>query len=377
MFRNQFLAGLTSALAVSSSALAAPVCTTGELFAGAPDFEEPMKRARNGQGLLDVPPLGFRVLVFAGDRLVTAVGPEIWYSDLSADTPTLTRLAGRVGSARDSIPGACKSARFVNISGLALMPDGSLAGADQASNNLFQITDPFGPDCNVAFIAGAVQPQVPLANGVPTNAGDADGAGTSGAVLLRGPDWVAATDDGTIYFIDSGNTKLKKIAPDAVRTVETVTKLPEGTYYALIAEGGKLYAIANNDISEGFLIEVDPVTAEVNDIARGRSDFWLSNGSINVSGLASDGEGFFTSQSGQLIYVTPDGEVESIAGNGAYFEYTGDYDPSQPHPADELQLRSARRTMTAGANVFLAQRDGHVYFSAAGDTAYVLRIACK
>jgi hypothetical protein len=96
-----------------------------------------------------------------------------------------------------------------------------------------------------------------------------------------------------------------------------------------------------------------------------------------VSGLATDGTGLFSSQSGKLLYVTLDGKVKSIAGDGTYFELESGYDPSKPHKASELQLWSTRRTSTAGANVFLAYKDGNVYYSAAGDTAYVERISCR
>ncbi len=139
----------------------------------------------------------------------------------------------------------------------------------------------------------------------------------------------------------------------------------------------KLYAIANNTSSEGFLIEIDPGSGVIRDIVRGHSDVWQGSGSINLSGLATDGSGLFTTQSGQLLYVTLDGNVKSIAGNGTYFELQPGYDMTKLHKASELQLWSTRRTQTAGANVFLAYRDGYVYYSAAGDTAYVERIACK
>ncbi|MFT3808691.1 MAG: hypothetical protein QM698_02110 [Micropepsaceae bacterium] len=375
MFVSRVAATLGMVSVGISAAVAAPVCTTGELFAGAPDYAEPAERAKNGQGLLDVPPLGFRALVFDGDKLVTAVGPEIWYSDLSAEKPVVKRITGRESNARDSVSGKCRDARMVNISGIAMLPHGSIAGADQAANTIFVVSDPYGPDCKVTFLAGAVQPQLPLANAQPTNIGDADGVG--GEVLMRGPDWVAATDDGTIYFIDSGNGKLKKVLPQAPRAVETVLTLPDITYYALTLMDGKLYAIGNNDMSDGILVEIDLATAEATEIVNGRSDRWLSDGSINVSGLATDGEGLFTVQSGQLLYVTKDGDIESIAGNGTYFEPTADYDPRKPTKASDLEMWSRRRTQTAGANVFLAYRDGEVYFSAQGDTPYILKITCK
>jgi hypothetical protein len=376
MNRSRFAACLSALLLAGTAAAAAPVCTTGELFAAGPDFNDPMQRASDGQGLLDVPPLGWRSLLFVGDRLVTAVGQELWYSDLASPEPKLKRLAGREDrNTRASKPGKCRDARFANISGIALMSDGSLAGADQTANNIFIVTDPFGPACAVALIAGATEPQVPVNLGAPENLGDSDGPGAS--AFLQGPDWVAVVDD-SIYFIDTGNAKLKKVLPDAEHTVQTVAPLPEGRYYAMIALDGKLYTIANDSSSDGFLLEIDPDSGSMRDVVRGRSyDVWQSQGSINVSGLATDGTGFFTTQSGLLLYVTLDGNVTSIAGSGTYFELEPGYDPWVEHPAAELQLWSTRRTSTAGANVFLAYRDGYVYHSAAGLTPYVERIACQ
>jgi hypothetical protein len=101
---------------------------------------------------------------------------------------------------------------------------------------------------------------------------------------------------GPIYFIDADNSKLKKVSDDP----------------AMITLKNRLYAIANNASSEGFLIEIDPASGSVRDVVRGRSDVWQSSGSINVSGLATDGTGLFTTQSGQLLYVTLDGNVKSI-----------------------------------------------------------------
>jgi hypothetical protein len=353
----------------------APVCTTGELFAGAADFNDPMQRASEGQGLRDVPPLGWRSLLFMADKLVTTVGQELWYIDLAAPKPTLKRLAGREDrNGRSSKPGRCADARFANISGIALMSDGSLAGADQTANNIFMVKDPFGPGCSVSMIAGATAPQERVNPGHPANVGDTDGPGASARLGL--PNWVAVNAD-TIYFIDTENSKLKKVSNDPIHTVKTVTKVPEGVYYDMVALKDRLYAIANNSSSEGFLIEIDPASGSVRDVVRGHSDVWQGSGSINVSGLATDGTGLFTTQSGQLLYVTLDGNVKSIAGNGTYFELEPGYDPTKQHKASELQLWSTRRTQTAGANVFLSYRNGYVYYSAAGETPYVERIACK
>jgi hypothetical protein len=375
MSRSCFAICLPFLLLTAMSGSTAPVCTTGELFAGAADFNDPMQRASEGQGLRDVPPLGWRSLVFMGDKLVTAVGQELWYTDLSAPKPTLNRLAGREDrNGRSSKAGKCADARFANISGITVLGDGSLAGADQTANNIFVVKDPFSPRCSVSLIAGATVTQDRVNPSHPENVGDTDGPGASARFRL--PDWVAA-DAGTIYFIDADNSKLKKVSDDPAHSVKTVATLPDGVYYAMITLKNRLYAIANNSSSEGFLIEIDPASGNVRDVVRGHSDVWQSSGSINVSGLATDGTGLFTTQSGQLLYVTLDGNVKSIAGNGTYFDLQPGYDPTKQHKASELQLWSTRRTQTAGANVFLAYRTGYVYYSAAGETPYVERIACK
>jgi hypothetical protein len=375
MSRNRFLFCAAFLLLSSTSAFAAPVCTTGQLFAGAPDFNDPMQRASEGQGLRDVPPLGWRSLLFVGSKLVTTVGQELWYTDLAAPEPTLKRLAGREDrKSRASKPGRCADARFANLGGIALMSDGVLAGADQTGNNIFLVRDPFGPECSVSMIAGATAPQEMVNPGYPENVGDTDGPGLSARLGL--PEWVAVIAD-TIYFIDVENSKLKSVANDVAHTVSTVTKLPEGVYYDIVALNDRLYTIGNNASSEGFLLEIDPVSGSIRDVVRGRSDVWQGSGSINVSGLATDGTGLFTTQSGQLLYATLDGNVVNIAGNGTYFELEPGYDPTQQYKASELQLWSTRRTQTAGANVFLTYRDGDVYYSAAGVTPYVVRIRCK
>jgi hypothetical protein len=361
---------LTAALAQAQ-----PVAVKAELFAGNPTYDEPMDRAKEGQGLRDDPPLAWRTLLFAGDKLVTAVGQEIWYADLKEANPTLKRLAGKENRTGQSLnPGPGAQARFANIFGLALMPDGSLAGADQTGNCIFQVKDPFGPNCEVVFLAGTTKPLDSVSPGNPPNVGDIDGPGAKARFGL--PMWPAVVGDA-IYFIDEGNSKLKQVANDAAHTVKTITKLPSGAYYAMIALNGKLYTLANNTTSEGFILEIDPASGAIREVIKGRSDAFESNGSINVSGLATDGTGLFTTQSGQLLYVTLDGKVTSLAGTGEYFDFRQPYDPTRPQKPDDVQLITLRRTMTAGSNVFLAYRDKAVYFSATDTTPYIERIFFK
>ena len=357
-----------------SAALAEPLCTTGELFTGAADFGDPMQRAVEGQGLLDAPPLGWRTLHFIGNKLVTTVGQEVWYTDLGSDKPVLRRLAGVENRAgRSAMAGACPVARFASIRGLASLSDGTLVGTDQEANDVFTIRNPFGSDCAVSKIAGATAQQPIIDPNHPPNIGDVDGPGPQ--ARLKQPGWLTVLDN-VAYFIDD-NVKVKVVSTDATHTIRTLTTLPDGIYSALIGLKGRLYAVGNNVASEGFIVEIDAASGSTREVVRGRTDTWHSSGSINLSGLATDGAGLFTTQSGLLLYVSFDGKVSPIAGDGSYIELHSNYDPGKPHPAGELQLWSTQRIPTAGSNVFMAYKDGGIYLGAKGVSSYVERISCK
>ena len=334
--------GVLSTLA-AAVVQAAPVCSTAELFAGNPSYEEPMDRASDGQGLLDNPPLAWRSLLFVDDKLVTHVGQEIWYTDLKAAKPVIKRLAGRENRTGQSIkPGACQDARFANIAGIALKSDGSIVGADQTGNDVFLVKDPFGANCTVTFLAGSTKAIESVSPGSPPNVGDIDGPGASARFGLV--NWPAVIDDN-IYFIDENHRKIKRIANDSGNTVKTIAKLPEGVYFALIALNGKLYTVGNNTVSEGFIIEIEPGTGAIHEIVRGRAQTFGGSGALDISGLATDGKGLFTSHKGKLLYVTIDGKIKSIAGDGTTFEFRRPYDPTRPQKADSVQLVASRRTM--------------------------------
>lgn len=378
--RGQFLSkSILAGLALAhltvwgiNNAQAQPVCRSAELFAGNPSYDEPKDRAREGQGLREDPPLAWRTLLFAGDKLVTAVGQEIWFTDLKATPPTIKRLSGKEDLTGQALrPGPAAQARFANVSGLDVLPDGRLVGADQTGNGIFLVSDPFGPACAVSFIAGTTQALESVSPGNPPNVGDIDGPGAQARFKL--PEWPAVVGDD-IYFIDEGARKIKKVAPDAAHTVTTITQLPDGVYSAMIALKGKLYTIGNNTKSEGFIIEIDPATGAQREIVKGRADAFEGDGAINVSGLTTDGQGLFTTQSGQLLYVTLNGKVTSVAGSGDYFDFRQPYDPTKPQTPAKVQLVTMRRLQTAGSNVFLAYKDKAVYFCAANTTPYIERL---
>ena len=130
-------------------------------------------------------------------------------------------------------------------------------------------------------------------------------------------------------------------------------------------------------MSEGFIIEIEPGNGAIHDIVRGRAETFEGSGALDISGLATDGKGLITSHRGKLLYVTIDGKIKSIAGDGTTFEFRRPYDPTCRKVADSVQLVASRRTMIAGSNVFLAYKDNAVDYSASAPTSYIERIACK
>lgn len=345
-----------------------PMVSMAELFAGNPLYAEPMDRPVDGQGLRDNPPLGWTSLLFVGEKLVTDTQREIWYTDLAVGSPTIKRIAGREDSPSEIInSGACPDARFPNITGLSLKSDGSLVGVSattQSGNAIFVVQDPFGPNCTVTFLAG------PTVGGF-VNFGDVDGSGAT--AHFQYVEWPAVIDDN-IYVIDSLNHKIKRIANDATHTVTTITTLPadkySGHHEAMIALNGKLYIVGNTAI-EGYIGEIDPATGVLRDVIRGGPETFGDTRGFRLTGLATDGNGLFTHNRGHLLYVTFDGKVANIAGDGTYIEFGPSYNPARPQTAESVQL------VALGRAVFLTFHDNAVYFSAKVQTDYVERIEIK
>lgn len=333
------------------------VPVTGELLAGNPDFDGPVSsRPVDGQGVLADPPLNWLSLLFVGEKLVTHTQQEIWYTDLSVASPLIHRITGLETTGNPLDQGTCAFARLVNMRGLTLKTDGSIVGVDQTGNTVFAVSDSFGSNCVVSFLAGTTTSFGAVPRTV--NEGDVDGPGVSARFAWL--EWPTAID-GNIYVIDGGSeadggsentNKLKRIANDADHTVTTITRLPDGIYFGMTTLQGKLYAVGRSN-SEGFIVQIDPATMAVHTIVRGLSS--------NISGLTTDGNKLYTYDlgdrfdSGHLLSVTRDGQVQSI-------ELT-------PQPVVGF------RTGIAGANVFLAFHNHAIYLSAKADGAYVLRIA--
>lgn len=357
-------------------AQAAFTCTEGEVLAGNPLNKNPADRPTEGLGIKQDPPLPWRGILVKDKLLYATAVQDLWVTDMAAAAPVLKRVAGQEQKGQQLITGPCKSARFANIFGITMLSDGSLVGADQTANAIIKITGPATEKCSVSVLAGTEKDHPTVSPGSPPNQGDVDGPGAKARFRL--PLWPATLND-TVYFIDGGNRKLKAVANDAAHTVTTVAKLPEVTYHGLVPLQGKLYLLASDTMSNGLLLEIS-VDGKIVELVKGRTDKWggASGSSIAISGITTDGKGLIVMNAGVVNYVTVDGKVTQVAGTGHYFGgYKGNYDPTKPHKASELQLITMRRDLTAGTSVFLAYSDGALYVSALASNAHVLKIACQ
>jgi len=107
---------------------------------------------------------------------------------------TLAGLAGKVGTA----DGTGSAARFSGPKGVAVDGADNLYVADTGNNVIRKVT-PAGVVTTLAGTAGA-----------PGGSGD----GTGSSVQFNGPEGVAVDAGGNVFVVDSGNSTVRRIAPD-------------------------------------------------------------------------------------------------------------------------------------------------------------------
>ncbi|AKF09588.1 hypothetical protein DB32_006737 [Sandaracinus amylolyticus] len=368
-------------------------CTTGTLLAGHPEHDaEPGVHANQGDPLRGVEgrPLGWREVIFVGDRMVTVVGQEVWASDLSEASPTVRRVAGVDSTNQQLLDGPCASARFANLQDLAADAEGSLYVMDQTGNAVLKITDPFdAASCEVHYWAGTSVDTTDIRPGTPPNVGETEGPGASAQFALPGR--MAIDTDGTLYVWDEGNASIRRIANDAAHTVSTLTAV-ESTYDgrsqdvivdSMLVSNGVLYLYAHDTANQVILEAVRLSDGSKSDILRGRADVFPdfdSSTSLQVGGMATDGEELFVYFKGLIYAVTLEGAIRKVVGyEGARstIEFESGYDPTVPHPVDELHLANRSQYATAGADSWLAiDANDDLYFVGSVLDPYVVRIDC-
>ncbi len=353
-------------------------CSNATLFAGSPYHNDPMERPTEGTGILEDPPLGWRMLVDDRGILYSNVGSEVWSTDLSEDSPGLHKVAGsEFGGGPAFAAGPCGDARFVNLSGVAVMNNGDLIITDSNANSILQVVDPQGADCEVEYVAGTSEPRDAVSE--PPNQGEADGPGA--AATFRGPKWPVVGADDTIYAVDNGNMLVRAVADDDDRTVSTLADLgvfDYSTTFGMVMVDDSLYVLAQN-FSQPAVLEIDVASGDVTELVAGAGDVWLEDGASGASpaGITTDGQSLIVVNHGKVLEITLDGQVSHIAGNGVWQFFSPDYDARAEHDAADVELlHSPGRAATAHANAFAHYMDGALFYVGDADGIFVERIDC-
>jgi hypothetical protein len=369
-------------------------CSTGRLRVGDPLYnDKPDVGAPKpaGQGVLDDPPIRNEAIAVIGTKLFVETEFDVWSTDLAAATPTISRFAGREGDAYINAGVPCAETRFLVVRDMVASPDGKLVLCDYVGGAIVEITDPAGPNCRSHWVAGTNTRTDDPGDEYPLAKGDRDGPGAQALFGGTAEDGagirhLAVDPAGNIYTRDDGTGKFKKIATDSARTVSTIGRGLRGdNVMALAFLNGKLYA-TGVDGTNDFLLEIDPATydaanptANVKEVFRARDHFDdVPSGSQGVPGsMVSDGQALIISaQSGWVWRVATDGTVlATLAGTGRRLDYTNDFDPLVPHPANEWQLLYFASNSNGGP--WLTLSAGKLYWSGGfGIGKHILEFSC-
>lgn len=316
-------------------------CSEATLFMGSPYFTGDLENWNAaGQGLLDEPPLRTRHLAVTGSEVAIETQFEIWVTE----GDQVRRIAGDEEEIDTQYQpsGPCADVRLIIADGMTSLPNGNLVVADKRGNGVIEISDPLG-DCTAAPIAG--NPDVTLDLDISDGAaaiGDVDGPGAQARFDVVGRP--AADDQGNVYVIDSGNSKLKQIAADADRTVTTIYEFtPDEKPWGITVLDGIVYLTGSNG-SEDVVWSVDPVAKSGQVIYHGRGlfDEIDSSHQAQLAALTNDGVDLIVaSTAGYLFRMSTAAEpLGAIAGYGSIVDYPTDLDLSQPIPTSELPIRS-------------------------------------
>jgi RHS repeat-associated protein len=193
--------------------------------------------------------------------------------------------------------------------GIAIGPDGSLYIADSFNQRIRRI----GPDGLITTVAG---------NGLAGYGGD---GGPATQATLNNPVGIAIGPDGSLYIADTGNSRIRRIAPDGLITT--------------VAGDGRLGYAASDGV---------PATEAA------------LNHPMGIA-IGPDGSLYIADSFNQRIRrVGPDGFISTVAGNG-FSGYNGDGGPA------------AQTSLSNSPDVAVGS-DGHLYIADL-DNARIRRVA--
>jgi len=316
---------------------------------------------------------------------------------MSAASPVETKIAGTTpsGSTYDFNAGPCSSANFTQLRGLAAMSDGSLVASDYWANAIVKISNPDNPGtCTVSVVVGTAGPLTGVdpsdSNTLPP-AGNANGKGAAGS--FNGPQALTVDGSGNIFVVDhrvsDDATLIRRIDPSGfastLATLGTTSGAPTDISN-LTNLNGTIYAAARDDVNNSYVIAID-LQGNITTVLGGDSDKFPPVPSGNdpaVSGITNDDKNLIIAGDGYVWYLTLTGQLTQIAGgteNSIDF-FTNGYDPTQPHPAMQLQLPTAIGSADedgTGSFNHIVYSNGALYYRgfADGSSAFIEKIACQ
>jgi YD repeat-containing protein len=169
-----------------------------------------------------VGPDGSLYIADTGNQRIRRVGPD----------GIITTVAGTGSGGFDGDGGPATAARLSLPSGVAIGPEGSLYIAEEDNHRIRRV----GPDGIITTVAG-------------TGSGGFDGdGGPATAARLSWPRGVAIGPEGSLYIVDEGNRRIRRVAPrfgDAIGATLRVASKDGREHYVFDPTGRHLRTVDN------------------------------------------------------------------------------------------------------------------------------------
>jgi DNA-binding beta-propeller fold protein YncE len=239
--------------------------------------------------------------------------------------------------------GAATAASLQDPTALALGKDGSVFVADTGNNRIRVIR----ADGKIATLAGTA------------DQGFSGDGGRASAAQVNGPAGVAVAPDGSLYFSDTGNNRVRVIDTNGtIATVAAGLNVPAGL--AVTADGSLLIADSGNDRvrrvgPDGVISTVAGTGGGGSGGDGGAATSAQLNLPVDVAAIPSGG--FLVAEQGghRIRRVDSSGQIARLAGTGGP-RYGGD---GLPAASGLLNAPRAVELMPSGAEVLIADTDNN------------------
>lgn len=268
---------------------------------------------RSGDGQADA--------IFLYDPWDLAIAPtgEIYFTEYTGNRVRVLDQRGKVRTLAGSVMGGFKdgkgvAARFRRPMGIAFLPDGSLAVADDLNQSIRRVT----LNGEVTTLAGSGR------------RGFKDGPGNE--AQFNEPNGIATDPAGNIYVADGVNNRIRKVAPDGSVTtlagdgvrgfedgpaLEARLSWPTGVTYD--PRDGSLFIADMNNHAIRKLTPAGELITLAGNGTKGTSDGYGADAQFRIpygTDLDSEGRLWIADWGNETVRIMqPDGRVETYAGS--------------------------------------------------------------